>query len=248
MLRKIVTVTIFIFTGCKEQIVHNLEEVDANRIVTTLHQAGMNSEKKVQADGRWSIAVESSAAMAALKLLDDRRVVKVTNRPSGIKGSVISSREAQKFEYERGLSQEIEQTLLSLPGFLEARVHLNLPTPDPLLGKVSGNESGTGSVLILSNGTPTLAQADVAKLVAGASGIAPDRISVLISITESEQVSAPLLSSDAVITEQGWIANNSGVIGIATFVTLFGVCIASLIGRRRFGKLQSEFESVRSRV
>lgn len=222
--------------------------MDANRIVTTLHEAGMESDKKIQADGRWSIAVENSSAMAALKLLGDRRVVKAPNRSSGIKGSVISSREAQKFEYERGLSQEIEQTLLSLPGFLEARVHLNLPTPDPLLGKVSGNENGTGSVLILSNGSPTLSQADVAKLVSGASGISADRISVIISISESEVSNAPLLPPGAVIGAGSYPEVNSLVIAFGAGIALIGVIAATIFSRRRFRKLQSEFETVRNRA
>lgn len=235
---------VFLMTGCKEQIIHNLEEVDANKMVTALHNAGIEVEKKIQPDGRWSIAVDEKSSMKALRLLEDKRVLRAPSKSSVLKGSVIASREAQKFEYERGLSQEIENTLLSLDGVLEARVHLNLPTPDPLLGKIAGNTSGTGSVLVVTNGELDLGTEHIAKLVSGASGISADKISVLASkaksIAEHEVVNMPLASQESAS------ALHSKVYLVAAMGLGIFILGSFALNRRKFAKLQREFEVSRA--
>jgi type III secretion protein J len=244
--RKIIPILcVLIITGCKEQIIHNLEEVDANRMVTALHNAGVEVEKKIQPDGRWSIAVEEEVSMQALRLLEDKRILRAPSKSSVLKGSVIASREAQKFEYERGLSQEIENTLLSLDGVLEARVHLNLPTPDPLLGKIAGNANGTGSVLVVTNSELDLGTENIAQLVSGASGISADKISVLASkakITPEYDIAAIVESP---VSRNIWSANfyPLAALGLGIFI------LASFaLSRRKFAKLQREFEVSRTGV
>jgi type III secretion protein J len=229
--------------GCKEQIVHNLDEVDANKIITTLHVGGIKADKKTQPDGRWAIAVEESESMLALKLLEEKRTLRIPVKASTIKGSMISSREAQKFEYERGLSQEIENTILTLEGILEARVHLNLPTPDPLLGKSGGNQNGTGSVLIVTRPNLDMNKTEIAKLVSGASGILSDNISVLVSSLIPE-VSSPVAPTepDQPISPISWqkVAILAGLV-LASFLLVNYV----LGAKRKFKKLQADFEAAR---
>lgn len=225
-------------SGCKEQIVHNLEESDANKIMTVLHDSGLEVEKKIQPDGRWSIAVPKDNSMVALRLLEDKRVLRAPSKSNILKGSVISSREAQKFEYERGLSREIENTLMSLDGVLDARVHLNLPTPDPLLGKVSGNLGGTGSVLLVVSENMPLKNADIAGLVSGASGISAEKISVIQSKSaEVNQSSVPVYVETNLINKQfDW-----ALIFGAAAVILFSI-IVFVSGKRRYSRLQQDFE------
>ena len=56
-----------VLAGCREQVVHNLTEVDANRYVTRLHDADIKAEKGVQPDGMWSLEVDADQAVAAIK-------------------------------------------------------------------------------------------------------------------------------------------------------------------------------------
>lgn len=236
--------TLLIFLGgCKEQIVHNLDEADANKIVTTLHVGGIDAEKKIQPDGRWAIAVEDSEGMSALKLLEEKRTLRIPTKASTIKGSMISSREAQKFEYERGLSQEIENTILTLEGILEARVHLNLPTPDPLLGKSNSNQNGTGSVLIVARQGLDINKAEIAKLVSGASGISSDNISVLVSFLIPEVVSQPIVSEP--ITTAKAVSWVSVTIVALAILGAFLLVNYAFNASRKFKKLQADFEAAR---
>jgi len=170
------------FSGCRDQIIHNLSENDANKIVTHLDQANISAEKVKQADGTWAISVSSSQSVEALKFLDDSRELHGINQALPEKPSLISSREDQRFRYERSISGELESTLGSLEGVLQARVHLNLPPVDPLFGQpLSKDIHGSASVLIIASERFSLAKEELADLVAGASGIEKDKISVLIS-------------------------------------------------------------------
>ncbi len=184
-MRFILLLFMVFLVGCKEQIVHNLSEIDANKLVTRLHDANIDGEKEKQADGKWSISVPSDESIKALKLLNDSRILRSENSRPIEKASVISSREDQRFHYERSLSQEIESTLASVPGVLEARVHLNIPPVDPLFGKPVG-QGGSASVLLVTDSTLTTTKEEVAGLVSGASGIKADSISVLFSRSVDE--------------------------------------------------------------
>lgn len=179
-MRLLLILVVMLLSGCREQIVHNLSEIDANRLVTKLHDSSLNGDKEKQADGKWSISVPSDETIRALKLLNDSRILRSENQKAIEKSSVISSREDQRFHYERSLSQEIEATLSSVPGVLEARVHLNIPPVDPLFGRSLG-QGGTASVLLVTDSSLTTTKDEIAGLVAGASGIKSDAISVLFS-------------------------------------------------------------------
>lgn len=170
--------------GCKDELIHNLSETDANRVITALHDQEIEVSKVAQPDGRWSIEVASSDSIRALKLLNQTRLIKGTETVSRERASVISSREDQRFQFERSLSEEIERTVSNLPGALEVRVHLNMPLVDPLFGHKLSKDEGSGSVLLIAEHDSQIQKEEVASLVSGASGIPAAKISVLISFTK----------------------------------------------------------------
>lgn len=169
-------------SACDEQIVHDLSEREANKVVSQLHEARVTADKVPQADGRWTIAVAKSDMFAALAVLESQRVLPApANRSASIgKGGLISSREEQLFHYERAVAQSIEESLTALPGVLEARVHLNLPPQDPLFGK-SRTAAGTGSVLLVVDERCNASDDEVSAVVSGAAGLIPGAVKVLRS-------------------------------------------------------------------
>lgn len=172
---------LLMLAGCKEQIIHNLSEADVNRYLTRLHDDRIEGEKVKQADGRWALAVDKEDRVKAIKILEDSRLLRSVESVGNDKPSMISSREDQKFRHERALSREIENTLASVAGVLEARVHLNMAPTDPLFGTPVKNGKSSASVLIVAEEQFALKETDLAGLVAGASGIDKDAISVLIN-------------------------------------------------------------------
>jgi type III secretory pathway lipoprotein EscJ len=95
--------------------------------------------------------------------------------------SLLPSRLVELAQLETEKSREIELTLATLPDVTDARVHLVLPTPAPLLGDAPA-KPGKAAVLLQYRGALTPLQAsDVQRLVAGATrGIEPDDVQVVL--------------------------------------------------------------------
>lgn len=184
----------FAIGGCDEQILHDLSEREANKVLSRLSTGQLGAKKILQSDGRWAIAVSRDSIVTALSFLDTNRVL--SGRGSGIptqaKGGLVPSREEQWFHYERSVATAIEESLSTVLGVLEARVHLNLPETDPLFGTRKEN-IGTGSVLLVIDGNFTAKDEEIAALVAGAAGIPATKVTVLRSFA---QVSAKRVASD----------------------------------------------------
>lgn len=145
------------------------------------------AEKQLQSDGTWALAVHRKDAIPALSLLSHARVFRrLDSSRSELATGMLPTRETQRFQYERALASDIESTLMALTGVLESRVHLNLPPTDPIFGRSTEKEyDSSGSVLLITDKTFEEAHREIQILVAGAAGISPDSISVLISGPES---------------------------------------------------------------
>ncbi len=174
-------VALLALSACQEQIVHDLSEREANKVISHLSLAKLGAQKVIQPDGRWAISVAHDAIVPALTYLDTQRVLasRDVKGPTG-KGSMIPSREEQWFRYERSVAMSIEESLAAIPGVLEARVHVNLPEEDPLFG-VPGRPGGSGSVLLVVEERFVTKDEEIAALVGGAAGIPRDVIRVLKS-------------------------------------------------------------------
>ena len=188
-LRKLTLISIlFVLLGCNEEIIHNLSEPQANKLLTGLHSAQIEATKVRQPDGQWALSVRGQDTIAAIKYLDDSRVFRSEKRTSKERGGLISSREDERFEHERSMSSSIEQTLFAIRGVLDARVHLNLPVRDPLFGKqVDSLAKGTGSVLLIVDSSYATEEEGVRGIVSGASGVDFDAIAVLINESKSRK-------------------------------------------------------------
>lgn len=180
--------------GCDEQIIHDLGEAEANRVVSRLSVAALDAHKVQQSDGRWAVAVPEDSILPALTFLESNRVLAPRSQSSsGSKGGLVPSRQEQWFRYERAMAQSIEESLAAVAGVLEARVHVNLPENDPLFG-AKKRDGGSGSVLLLIDASYGASNEEVSALVAGAAGIAAERVTVLKSL-------APQRASDAELPE-----------------------------------------------
>jgi len=181
IIRKILVLLLLSFSACREQIIHNVSEYEANRLLSSLQEMSIDAAKEKNADGSWIISVPSDDALRAIKFVSDSRMVREPLTALASKSSLVMSRDEQRFAYERGLSREIETTLLSVPGVLEARVHLNIPSTDPLLERRSDNQKGSASVLLLIEAQRLVKREDIATLVSGASGISLAAVSVVVA-------------------------------------------------------------------
>ncbi len=181
------TVALLILTlcsGCQEQIIHDLGEHDANRVYVVLARAGISAEKVSQA-GTWSIAVSSNKVTDALTALDDSRVLvrsKAVRASGG--GGLLQSREQRLLEIEESLSETLQDTLLRIPGVLEARVHLRLEA-SRTIDKAARDQGKSASVLIVATRETIPSEDKVKALVAGAAAMEPSAVTVVTTTRDS---------------------------------------------------------------
>jgi type III secretory pathway lipoprotein EscJ len=180
---------LFLFlVGCQEKILHDLSEAEGNRLITKLHEIGIAAEKKVQPDGTWALAVQKDDVLKALSALSDARVFRRAGGDYRERGeSMLPSRDAQRFQFERAVAQEIELTLSALGGVLESRVHLHLPPSDPLFGrKITDGSSTSASVLLITEESFAEDVEQIKDLVSAAAGVNREKVSILVSGAQLE--------------------------------------------------------------
>jgi len=168
--------------GCDEQILHDLSEQDANKVLSKLSVGSVDARKVLQSDGRWAISVARDEIVPALAYLDTNRVLSPRSSVvhTSSKGGFVPSREEQWFRYERSVALSIEDSLSAMLGVLEARVHLNLPETDPLFG-TRKEHTGSGSVLLVVDTRYAAKDEEISALVSGAAGIPALKVTVLKS-------------------------------------------------------------------
>ena len=251
-LRALITlgaITIFA-TGCREQIVHDLSEMEANRILSKLSSVSVEAEKVKQPDMRWTIEVDEDESLKAISFLSDNRILREDRSAIDERTSVISNRDDQRFVFERRLSNELERTISTVEGVLEARVHLNLPPIDPLFGESVGDHKGSASILVVVPDGTAVDSSSLSGIVAGAAGIPQDKISVLISHPSKQGLDASIpgavvLNDHGVVSSVSWSTRAAHLLKKWThsYVFLSSICIACLVGygallnRKRIRKL-----------
>jgi type III secretion protein J len=194
---KLLLVVALVLTGCRETIVHDLEEREANRLMGRLNEAAMAVHKERQTDGKWSLSVPTSRSIEAIKRLAKERLLKTDKQTKPVAAGPLTSREDQKFRYERNLSREIETTLASIEGILEARVHLNIPAIDPIFGSAGDSSTASASVLLITDMNFKLGTDQIAGLVGGAAGVPVKKIAVLTSTIEETSVNFAAIAAQS---------------------------------------------------
>jgi len=181
-----------LLAGCRERIVHDLSETDANRLVAELYKVQAAPAKVQQADGKWSVSVPADRAMPAMEHLEQSRLLRDLHPQAPQAPSMLASREEQRFQHERALSREIEYPLASIEGVLQSRVHLNLPPRDPFLDQPRpGAAPGSASVLLVASPGFRMPLSEVRRLVAAAGGVEVQAVAVLLSIADGDRIRRP---------------------------------------------------------
>jgi type III secretion protein J len=183
-------VTALSAVGCTVPVAAGVEEGDANRIVVALDRVRVDATKEPDpgTEGRFRVVVPRDDVARALTTMSAEGLPRPN--PAGVlssvdRGALVPSRSAEHAQVVAGLAGDLERTLETVDGVLAARVHLNLPEPDPLRGSrdprdLAGSRA-TASVLIEHRGSSTpIAVNEVQRLLAGGvAGLAPQDVAVV---------------------------------------------------------------------
>ena len=122
--------------GCGEQELHReLTEDGANQIVAALATEGIGAHKEAADEESWSVSVGQGDFAEAVSILRAQGLPEEEFQSLGEifqKEGFTSSPLEERARLNYGLSQELSHTIASIDGVVRARVHLNLPQPDPL--------------------------------------------------------------------------------------------------------------------
>ena len=119
----------------------------------------------------------------ALKILEESRLLnrdlgKAVKEPQGL----LATKEERVSYLERQEAWNLEKTIETIPGVLEARVHFYVSEGDAndLLPK---SKHFSASALIITNGKQSITEGQVRTIISGASGTKTEAISVIFSPT-----------------------------------------------------------------
>ncbi|EJL73490.1 type III secretion apparatus lipoprotein, YscJ/HrcJ family [Variovorax sp. CF313] len=132
-------VLLLALAGCKVALYSNLKEQEANEIVAALSNDGIAATKTKLEGSNWQVEVEEDRLSQALDLLRVQGLPAERYVSMGEvfqKQGLVSTPSEERMRYIYAMSQELSQTLRSIDGVVDARVHVVIPANDPLSEKI----------------------------------------------------------------------------------------------------------------
>ena len=121
----------------KEELLHGLEESQANQVLVALDEVGVAATKQRDdaSDGAWRVEVSRSDSGRARQVLSETELPR--QRPPGFgevfgKGSIAPTSVEERALYLHALSGELARSVEAIDGVVAARVHVALPPVDPI--------------------------------------------------------------------------------------------------------------------
>jgi type III secretion protein J len=198
MRRLLCLIPIVVMLGCAHPLESGLSERDAQEVVVTLRQHGIDAETQLDAADKkgssWDVEVKggSDAVVEAWNLLRENGLPR--DKQPGLSevfenAGMIPTASEEKARLLVGLSGELAETLRSVAGVVDAHVNVVLPDNNPLLDK-SQQLPPTASVLLQYQGAqPPLIDDEVKRLVAkGVQGLSPTEVSVVMKRVSDKQL------------------------------------------------------------
>lgn len=235
-------------SACGEvAVVQGVPELEANRAVGALDQAGIASRKEADEGGSSGAATfrvnvgpdEVARAVAVLQAHALPRREEAGFAETYGQASLVQTATEERARAAQAVAGELARSLERVDGVLDARVHLSLPDTSGLLLEGQAPPRGSASVLLRHSGaTPPLSEDAVRRLVAGAvAGLRGEDVTVVL-------VARPLppASAEARLAWVGPVAVARGSAGtlkallagaLGLNVLLAGVLAAVLLLRRR---------------
>lgn len=230
-------------TACnaRVELLSALPENDANEILGTLLNAGVNAEKRSSKEG-FTVKVDPSqvaSAMSALHAQGLPRDPYVSIGQVFRKDGLISSPLEERARYLYALSQELAFTLNKIDGVLTARVHIVLPER---IGKEDAITPSSAAVFIKYRddvAVDTL-QPQLRKLVSNSiPGLSADKVSFILV-----PASAPAPTRPGAAGANATNGDLSGgviavIAGLALMTVLSLGTVAFLLGRQKWVALRA---------
>ncbi len=243
----------FTVWGCSSPIVHNLPEAEANEIVAVLQEHGVVAQKTLasEEDNTWTVNVPRQAQARSWSVLDKYKLPKQRERRFRDvfgKSKLVVTPMEEKALYLEALQGEIAETLESIDGVIDSRVHLVLPRRN-LSGAIE--TPAKGSVVLEyqpdSQGTPPVQAVEIQNVVAhGVEGLESEGVVVVLKPSSIASPSSTGVGFD-LVSFAGLAMEKSSIDRFKFYVVVVMVAIGLLaflilLNGRSVQRLQAELE------
>jgi type III secretory pathway lipoprotein EscJ len=182
-------------SGCKETLSNSLTDHEATKLTHELNKRQIPAEKRASNNGMFSVLVPAPHVNDAFSTLDKlQRFTKNDKQQQVSAPGIMSSSLETQLYVSRQLANEIENTLMLIPGTLAVRVVV-APVPDSGVSQATAtrqNFQPSASVMIVTDASETVASSDtIAKYVAAGLNTIPDRVQVMIVSSSSQESAMP---------------------------------------------------------
>ena len=132
--------TVLLAACSQKDLYSKLTEQQANEMVAALRVVGLTADKEAREGGKsFAVTTSSQDFSRAVEVLNAGGFPKKSFDSMGQifkKEGFVSSQLEEKARYNYALSQEVANTLSSIDGVVQARVHVSVPEKDHLADKV----------------------------------------------------------------------------------------------------------------
>lgn len=124
-----------LLSGCDVDLYGKLDEVDANRMVSTLDASGIDARKDAQKDGSFTLRVATNEFARSVAILDAAGLPgepRTTLKDMFQGGGLVATPAQEQAQLTVGLGAELARTIGTIDGVVTARVHVVLAERTPL--------------------------------------------------------------------------------------------------------------------
>ena len=175
--------------GCREALYSNLSESDANEMLATLLQRGIEAKKVTSGKEGYAIEVESDDLIRSLEIIKEHSLPRAQFQSLGTVFSgqgMISSQTEEQSRLAFALAQELSATFSKIDGVLDARVHVVLVQHE----QASGVTTPPSAAVFIrhTKGSPVVDMISGIKDTTARSvpGLTHDRVAVMTEAFEEE--------------------------------------------------------------
>ena len=199
-MRARITLVALALAGCTgEEVLHGLDERQANEVLVALDQGGVEATKAREdgAEERWRVSVPRGDAPRAQRLLAERELPRARAPGFGEvfgKGSMVPTPTEEHALLLHALGGELARSLETVDGVVAARVHVGVRPPDPL--RPGDRGAPRASVLLKCRAAACAAvralEPGLRAMVAGAvDGLEPAAVALVVTEASAAGVAAP---------------------------------------------------------
>jgi type III secretion protein J len=226
--------------GCgKTDLLSNMDEPQANDVISVLQQANLAAAKRPGVEATWTVTIgDADKFSQAVELLKSKGFPKTNFNNLGKvfqKSGLVSSPLEERARLMYAMAESISETLSKIPGVLTARVHVVLPENDPY---AENNIPSSAAVFISYRAESNLEESvrEIKYLVTNSiQGLSYDKVSMaLFPVTFTsdiqQQERSRLTSVWGISVDQSSANKLWTLIGVAAVLVVGAIGVACFLG------------------